>query len=577
MSRIFIRLSFAILLSACFGTTVRAVTIVDAASCSSSDVQTAINNAASGDVVVVPSGSCTWSSQVTISGKALTLAGQTVCTGSPPTSCTDNTNIALNLSTEALSIPSTSATDFVRVTGFTFTIGANDDSHGQIYFDGTFQTVGFRYDHNHQIVNTGNVGTIAMVILDVFGVIDHNVFDIQDTDTSDHDVDVYGDWASGGFVSWQQPSSLGTNQAVYMESNTFNNANQNEECTDGYAGARTVFRNNQVNNIFIGEHGTDTGSYRSTFSLEVYNNIFTNNSSTNFGMFQSRGGVVMIWGNTQNGSAVWGPVTLQYFRLASFDHGGIANWGYVDGTQWLLESTTDTNQTQGRTNSTDGPNWTANTAYVDLAPIIPTSNNSGGYNYTAQGACVSGGSAPSFNQTMGGDTTDGTCTWYNEGGGPAGSAGAWCAINRDFPATSNAVCAALTAGDTATTFFDGSGAAGYPARDQPGMTHNQVLAADYEWINTPDEGFQNQSGSLLAANRDYYQYTTSFTGATGVGSGLLSARPATCVPQVAYWATDQNTLYKCATAGWTAYYTPFTFPDPLTIPAAASSLNATAF
>ena len=41
------------------------------------------------------------------------------------------------------------------------------------------------------------------------------------------------------------------------------------------------------------------------------------------------------------------------------------------------------------------------------------------------------------------------------------------------------------------------------------------------------------------ANQDYYLHASPFTGATGTGSGLLSARPASCTAGVAYWATER--------------------------------------
>ena len=79
-------------------------------------------------------------------------------------------------------------------------------------------------------------------------------------------------------------------------------------------------------------------------------------------------------------------------------------------------------------------------------------------------------------------------------------------------------------------------------------------------------------------NVDYYQQfgangePGSFDGTRGVGQGLLAARPATCTAGaepntngVGYWATDTNTLYVCnPTNTWTAYYTPYTYPHPLT-------------
>ena len=76
---------------------------------------------------------------------------------------------------------------------------------------------------------------------------------------------------------------------------------------------------------------------------------------------------------------------------------------------------------------------------------------------------------------------------------------------------------------------------------------------------------------MTVENRDYYlelpnyDESASFNGTAGIGQGSLSARPSTCKPSVAYWATDTNTLYQCSSANtWTAYYAPYTYPHPLT-------------
>lgn len=64
----------ALFLAALFGQEAKANTFT-ATTCNTSDVQSAINSAAEGDTVIIPAGTCTWTSGVTTSGKGIIIQG----------------------------------------------------------------------------------------------------------------------------------------------------------------------------------------------------------------------------------------------------------------------------------------------------------------------------------------------------------------------------------------------------------------------------------------------------------------------------------------------------------------------
>jgi hypothetical protein len=159
-----------------------------------------------------------------------------------------------------------------------------------------------------------------------------------------------------------------------------------------------------------------------------------------------------------------------------------------------------------------------------------------------------------------------------------------------------------------------SGQQGWHCRDQVGVGRdlsqwngsaawNQELKPGYIFGNTrggnPSSMYIEQdqrNETHIKWNRDLYQsFGASCSGSTcasGVGSGPIASRPASCTAGTAYWATDEGEwnslnagadgqLYKCsATNSWTLYYVPFSYPHPwqtgvsLPVPNPPSTLSA---
>ncbi len=494
----------------------------NAASCSSSDVQTAINASSSGDTVVVPSGSCTWSSQVTATGGVI-IQGQTVCNGAPGvqvTSCTDNTNITLAYSNYrgTFYISGCSASAFCTLTGVTFINAVSQI--GSIVLTGTHGQVSFRVHHCH----FKNSGGVMLFEQSTYGLNDHLLFD--DTSAGAVPFNFDGDFASRGYQNWTDPTNPGSNEAIYVEDSLENMSGaSNEGFFDAYAGAKIVIRYNTLNgNNMGGGHGTDSGNYRSVVWYEIYNNNISSSPGNETPLMNTRGGTVIFFNNVVTGSTPFYDVALQYFRISQQIATETATWGDAGpALNWtpISATPTDNNATYNTLNAAD---WQAGHSYAANAVVGPRNNNAGqgggvgGYNFQTSSSCTSGGTYPgSWNQTVGGTTSDGGCTWMNVGGGTATSAGGasvagFCAANPDTPASSNAACAALVPGDTASRHFDSDGGV-YPFRDQPGRTHNQVLTPNYAWNNSgsnlPNPVFGTPAGtaSVVVEGRDYYNNT----------------------------------------------------------------------
>ena len=262
----------------------------NAASCSTSAVQAAVNSAVSGDAVVVPTGACTWSSGVDVpNGKKITIQGagsnSTVITG------TRNTVFELNQSGS-------------RLTGFGIVEAA-------VHVDGD----DWRIDHN-RFTSTTSFYDAILVFGDresthPRGLIDHN--QIQNTRIS-----VVGWNSLMAHAIWAQPLGLGGAQMVFVEDNTFTGT-QWASVVDGNYGGRYVFRYNTVTNMYIEAHSNQ--GERGIRSWEIYNNkIIQSGSVGMWTPFYIRGGTGVVFNNTISGTWSFPGITLDNVR--SFESRG---------------------------------------------------------------------------------------------------------------------------------------------------------------------------------------------------------------------------------------------------------------
>ena len=263
------------------------VSEISAASCSQVHVQAAINSAASGNTVLVPAGTCTWNSNVSISNKTIILKGA---------GRTDSGTI-INYGGSGhslISIDPGLQTGRAEVTGFKFVGGdPNYWSGMHIRFSGPNQWRNLRI-HNNTFA--GGRNAVIRGGTAVEGLIDNNIFQ-----GSSHSIQFDG----AGSSDWSSPVEYGGPGFFFVENNAFDNLDTNGStgwfAADVMNGGKVVFRHNTLKNAFWENHDRCRSGLPSNRAFEVYDNVFTHDSNGWKAIDLSSGDGV-IFGNTFSSS-----------------------------------------------------------------------------------------------------------------------------------------------------------------------------------------------------------------------------------------------------------------------------------
>jgi hypothetical protein len=611
------KLAFAVFSVICFlgfaNTCVLAQGSYTAADCSRNSVNAVINGpthtAKDGDTINIPSGNCTWNAGITVpSSIGITIIGNGTPNSDPSTtgassSCSNDTTITVTSGITAFRMTPAFGNSTSRLSCMVIASGSGSGIAASIL--GTCSSSGcpnLRMDNitfSNWAGHAGNgISYGISAIGDMFGVLDHNTINgatgnylqlVEQSNASYLGVGYYGD------NSWAQSEAYGSGNFLFFENNTFNNAGttENEGSAGAYqneGGGRVVVRFNTFNitdnfNFSLGWHGTESsGRPRSTRAYEYYENAWSCNSTTNGcpPVIGARGGTGLVWGGSftaTKGSTFGSILTMNTYRTQGNPS---STWGPCDGSTGY-DTNDGTTFYSGTISSVSGnkitvsgsPGWGTNQWFVNGAPYSVHDITKG------SGAEIA-------------SSTSNTLT-VNAGGGP----GSYVPASGDSIQILRAtVCIDQAGGRGAGILYN---SADNPANVTPA---NDVLSPTYLWMNgeSPAPGaIANTDTARVIENRDFYMETANqsaqssssspFNGTSGMGHGTLANRPTTCTTGVAYWATDQGEwnqtgsggqgeLFLCtATSTWSLYYTPYTYPHPLTgsspVPEAPTGLKAT--
>ncbi|MGA8022831.1 MAG: hypothetical protein WA361_05965 [Candidatus Acidiferrales bacterium] len=474
------------------------------------------HTAVSGDTIIIPTGNCTWTSGITISGVGIDITG----TGTPNTGAgavgagTSNTTLTDNASAPFFRFTGLQLGQTAKVELLTMSAsGAGSNSiRGPITFAGMCTLSGcanIRVDNINFSAGTWETPMSGgfVIIDDVFGVVDHNTANEPDAASPALVQVSYSSWQGVGDYgdnSFASPDTLGTAQSMFIENNMLTGVrgSENDVPPPGLnaGGARYVCRFNTIINMsgtgLCSAHGTAwSGRPRGQRQVEVYyNTVGAGNGASCDGIDGLNSGVGYYFSNSIS-DPTGGCNKFVALDIPTFIKTA-APWGNCNGTglydQIPFASTSA---------CIDQPGSGEGTLLEGLTPLL---------------------------------VTLGVAGWPNPALDPVYEAGE-----------------KMTAG---------------------GFGSPVVVASDGSQTRILANRDYYAEVSQLAQSSP----TSPFNGTTGTGFGTLANRPTTCTPHVGYWATDQGDwngsgsggqgeLYICtSTNSWTMSYEPYTYPHPLT-------------
>ena len=234
-----------------------------AANCTLSAVQTAIDASATGDTVTIPSCSSgeAWTSAATVTGKNIIIQGA----GTASTLITATAGSLFNLGTTSS-----------RLTNMALTVSGTATNVVKVYGNG------WQVD-NILFTNNSPTSTVIFVyaggaegIIWPTGVIYQNIiYNGKVLVTDDSSI-------SRPHTRWYTSATLGDENAVYVEDNTFiRTVNLDTNQVDENQGMRYVFRYNTMSAVSARApsalvHGVQSATNRGGRTWEIYGNLYTN-------------------------------------------------------------------------------------------------------------------------------------------------------------------------------------------------------------------------------------------------------------------------------------------------------------